>query len=333
MDPELKIHRQPDESFVIHLGGDWKLENKLPDTGEVQKQLESGPKAARVSFETQSLAGWDSGLLIFLIKIIDHCARKNINVDKGGLPQGVQRLFDLATAVPERMGARREVEREAFFARVGESALVFWHSTKEMLAFIGEATIAFGMLLTGRAKFRSHDLFLTIQECGAAALPIVSLISVLVGLILAFVGAIQLRMFGAQIYVADAVGIGMVRVMGAIMTGIIMAGRTGAAFAAQLGTMQTNEEIDALQTLGISPMEFLVLPRMLALMLMMPLLCIYADLMGILGGYIVGVGMLDISSMQYYNQTKAAVSLTNISIGLVHSAVFGVLVALSGCLR
>jgi len=333
MDPELKIYRQTGDSFVIHLIGDWKLENKLPDSSEMQKQVESGGRVVRVSFDTHNLTGWDSGLLIFLIKTIDHCARKNINVDKGGLPQGVQRLFDLATAVPERMGARREIERVKLFARAGESAIVFWHSTKEMLAFIGEATIAFVRMLTGRAKFRSHDLFLTIQECGAAALPIVSLISVLVGLILAFVGAIQLRMFGAQIYVADAVGIGMVRVMGAIMTGIIMAGRTGAAFAAQLGTMQTNEEIDALQTLGISPMEFLVLPRMIALMLMMPLLCIYADLMGILGGYIVGVGMLDISSMQYYNQTKAAVSLTNISIGLVHSVVFGVLVALSGCLR
>jgi len=333
MNPELKILRQPAGSFVIHLTGDWKLENKLPDTGEVQKQLESGPKEVRVFFDTQSLTGWDSGLLIFLIKIIDHCAKKNINVDKGGLPQGVQRLFDLATAVPERKGARKEAKSVSFLATVGEAAIVFWHSTKEMLAFIGEATVAFVKLLIGKAKFRSHDLFLTIQECGAAALPIVSLISVLVGLILAFVGAIQLRMFGAQLYVADAVGIGMVRVMGAIMTGIIMAGRTGAAFAAQLGTMQTNEEIDALQTLGISPMEFLVLPRMLALMLMMPLLCVYADLMGILGGFIVGVGMLDITPMQYYNQTKAAVSITNLSIGLVHSAVFGVLVALSGCLR
>jgi phospholipid/cholesterol/gamma-HCH transport system permease protein len=202
-----------------------------------------------------------------------------------------------------------------------------------MLAFIGEATIAFVRMLAGKAKFRPHDLFITIQESGAQALPIVSLISVLVGLILAFVGAIQLRMFGAQIYVADIVGIAMVRVMGAIMTGIIMAGRTGAAFAAQLGTMQTNEEIDALRTLGISPMEFLVLPRMLALMLMMPLLCVYADLMGIFGGFIVGVGMLDITPMQYYMQTKSAVSLTNLSIGLFHSAVFGVLVALSGCLR
>jgi phospholipid/cholesterol/gamma-HCH transport system permease protein len=140
-------------------------------------------------------------------------------------------------------------------------------------------------------------------------------------------------MFGAQIYVANLVGIAMVRVMGAVMTGIIMAGRTGAAFAAQLGTMQVNEELDALETLGISPMEFLVLPRMLALCIMMPLLCLYADLMGVLGGLIVGVGMLDISAVQYYKQTQAAIGLNNLVIGLFHSAVFGILVALSGCLR
>ena len=121
--------------------------------------------------------------------------------------------------------------------------------------------------------------------------------------------------------------------MGAIMTGIIMAGRTGAAYAAQLGTMQVNEEIDAMKTLGVTPMEFLVLPRMLALAAMMPLLCIYADIMGILGGMIVGVAMLDLNPIVYLNQTKAALNLTNVWIGLFHSAVFGVLVALSGCLR
>jgi phospholipid/cholesterol/gamma-HCH transport system permease protein len=202
-----------------------------------------------------------------------------------------------------------------------------------MLEFIGEASVAFGKLLIGKARFRRSDLFLIIQQCGAQALPIVSLISLLVGLILGFVGAIQLEMFGAEIYVASIVGIAMVRVMGAIMTGIIMAGRTGAAFAAELGTMTVNEEIDALTTMGISPMEFLVLPRMLALMLMMPLLCLYADLMGILGGFIVGVGMLDLSAVEYYNMTKASVGLNNLWIGLFHSAVFGVLVALSGCLR
>jgi len=319
--------------LLIHISGDWKLENKLPQVSLVQQQVESDTKVQKIIFDAQELQSWDSGLLTFLIQVIDYCTQNNISVDREGLPQGVRRLLDLASTVPERKGARREAKRVPILARVGESAIMFWRSAKEMLAFIGEAAIAFVKMLAGRAKFRPHDLFLTIQESGVQALPIVSLITVLVGLILAFVGAIQLRMFGAQLYVADIVGIAMVRVMGAIMTGIIMAGRTGAAFAAQLGTMQTNEEIDALRTLGISPMEFLVLPRMLALMLMMPLLCVYADLMGILGGVIVGVGMLGITPMQYYNETKAAVSLTNILIGLFHSTVFGVLVALSGCLR
>jgi phospholipid/cholesterol/gamma-HCH transport system permease protein len=223
--------------------------------------------------------------------------------------------------------------RASFLARIGESAISFVQSANEMLAFIGEAFVVFAKLLVGKARFRRSDFFLVIQECGAQALPIVSLISILVGLILAFVGAVQLMMFGAQIYVANLVGIAMVRVMGAVMTGIIMAGRTGASFAAQLGTMQVNEELDALTTLGISPMEYLVLPRMLALCLMMPLLCLYADLMSILGGMIVGVGMLDLNPVTYFNQTRAAVSLSDFFIGLFHSAVFGVLVALAGCLR
>jgi len=198
---------------------------------------------------------------------------------------------------------------------------------------VGEAFVALGRFLVGKATFRRSDLVLLLQECGAQALPIVSLICVLVGLILAFVGAIQLKMFGAQIFVADVVGIGMVRVMGAIMTGIIMAGRTGAAFAAQLGTMQVNEEIDALKTLGISPIEFLVLPRMIALIIMMPLLCLYADFMGILGGLVVAMGMLDLNATEYLNRTREALTLTTVAIGVFHSAVFGVLVALSGCLR
>jgi phospholipid/cholesterol/gamma-HCH transport system permease protein len=331
--PEITFHRPSGDTLLVVLAGEWKLREKLPSPEEVKKQIEASTSIRRIFFGAESLTGWDSGLLTFLIQVIDYGSKNSINIDKKGLPEGVQRLLDLVSAVPERKGARREAKRVSCLAKVGESATIFWRSAEEMVAFIGEAAIAFVKMLTGRAKFRPHDLFLTIQESGAQALPIVSLITVLVGLILAFVGAIQLRMFGAQIYVADIVGIAMVRVMGAIMTGIIMAGRTGAAFAAQLGTMQANEEIDALKTLGISPMEFLVLPRMLALMLMMPLLCVYADLMGILGGVIVGVGMLGITPMQYYNETKAAVNLTNILIGLFHSAVFGVLVALSGCLR
>ena len=245
----------------------------------------------------------------------------------------MRRLLELAYAVPEREGASRDDGREPWLARVGKAAVAARAEAREQLTFVGEACIAFARFATGRASFRRSDLWLLIQDCGANALPIVTLISALVGLILAFVGAVQLKTFGAQIYVADLVGVGMARQMGAIMTGIIMAGRTGASFAAQLGTMTVNEEIDALRTLGVSPMQFLVVPRMLALMLMMPLLCLYSILMGILGGAVVGVGMLDISLIEYYERTAQAISLTQFALGLLCAFVFGVLVALAGCLR
>jgi phospholipid/cholesterol/gamma-HCH transport system permease protein len=239
----------------------------------------------------------------------------------------------LAAAVPEKKDARKTKGRVPFLALVGNDAVEFFKSAGDLLAFIGESVIAFMNLLRGKAQYRKNDLLLIIESCGAQALPIVGLISFLVGSILAFIGAIQLRLFAAEIYVANGVGIAMVRLMAAIMTGIVMAGRTGGAFAAQLGTMQVNQEIDALKTLGISPMEFLVLPRMLALALMMPLLCLYANVMGILGGMVVGVFMLDLSVIQYYNQTVNSVDLWNLGIGLFSGIVFGIIVALSGCMR
>jgi phospholipid/cholesterol/gamma-HCH transport system permease protein len=202
-----------------------------------------------------------------------------------------------------------------------------------MITFLGEASIAFARLVVGRARFNRSDLVLTLQEVGAQALPIVSLISFLVGVILAFLGSVQLLQFGAQIYVAPLVGIGMARDMAAMMVGIILAGRTGAAFAAQLGTMQVNEEIDALTTFGFDPMEFLVLPRMLALVLMTPLLCLYADLLGILGGAFVGVMFLDLPTVTYFQATQEGVHLIDFGGGLFKAAVYGVLVAIAGCLR
>ena len=321
------------DSLLIRLFGEWKLGNALPSAERFKERLLGSPAARNVSFDTGGLTGWDSGLLTFLVKVMAVCAEAGVAMESAGLPSGAQRLLALATAVPERKGARRGEAKTSFLDQLGGSALAFGKGIHEMTSFIGEACIAFARLAAGKARFRSSELFLIMQECGAQALPIVSLISVLVGLILAFIGAIQLKMFGAQIYVASLVGIGMVRVLAAIMTGIIMAGRTGAAFAAQLGTMQVNEEIDALKTLGISPMEFLVLPRMLALFLMMPLLSLYADLMGVLGGLVIGVGMLDLNFTEYYNMTKASVHLADLWVGLFSAAVFGVLIAVAGCLR
>ena len=330
---KISFSRSSEDTLVVRLAGSWKITQALPSADEVRVQLESSSGIEQITFDTQELTDWDSGLLTFLIKVIEQCSQNNIQADTQGLPQGVQRLIELATAVPEKEDARKTVEHKPFLEQIGDDVIDFVQSNGEIMAFLGEAFVATTKMLTGKARFRPIDLGLFLQENGARALPIVSLVSALVGLILAFVGIIQLKLFGAQIYVADLVGISMVRFMGAIMTGIIMAGRTGAAFAAQLGTMEVNEETDALRTLGIAPMEFLVLPRMLALTLMMPLLCLYANLMGILGGAVVAIGFYDINLMIFYRRTIQAVGLNDLGIGLFMSLVFGILVALAGCLR
>ena len=329
----MTITRPSDDTRCLGLSGDWRTGQPIPLSGDMEKQLESEPGVQKITFDTSEIVDWDSSLLTFLMDIHNDCSKNNIAVDTGGLPQGVDKLIALATAVPERKGARKQATRDSLLVRIGAASITQWQAASDLLVFIGEAVVAFLKFLVGKASFRRSDLSLLIQECGINALPIVSLISFLVGLILAFVGAVQLEMFGAQIFVANLVGIAMVRVLGAVMTGIVMSGRTGAAFAAQLGTMQVNEEIDALKTMGVSPMEFLVLPRMMALVLMMPLLCVFADLMGILGGLIVGVGLLDIGLIEYLNQTKAALNLNHFFIGIFQACVFGVLVALAGCLK
>ncbi|MEJ2699755.1 MAG: ABC transporter permease, partial [Desulfuromonadales bacterium] len=197
-----------------------------------------------MAFDSSGLASWDSGLLVFLANLFGACRQAGTSVDPSGLPEGVQKLLGLASPENQRSGVSREEERASFLEKVADRALGGVQGIRATITFIGEATLAFLNMLRGRANFRRLDLLTTLQETGAQAFSIVSLISLLVGMILAFVGAIQLKLFGAQIFVADVVGIGVVRVMGAIMTGLIMAGRTGAAFAAQLGTMQVNEEID-----------------------------------------------------------------------------------------
>jgi phospholipid/cholesterol/gamma-HCH transport system permease protein len=330
---ELHCSRPTADTLLIELSGSWRLQDKVPALTDVEQQIEATPSVQRMTFDTSELTAWDSALVTFLLELMAFGAHRQIVVDQEGLPEGLRRLLHLATAVPERQGARREAIREPFLDRVGQETLALIESVGDLLGFVGEAVLALGQFLRGRARFRPVELIMLFQECGAQALPIVSLISFLVGAILAFIGAVQLAMFGAQIYVANLVGMAMTLEMGAMMTAIIMAGRTGAAFAARLGTMTVNEEIDALTTLGLSPMEFLVVPRMLALVTMMPLLTLYADLMGILGGALIGVTVLQISPTEYFHQTRAALTLTACAQGLIKSGVYGMLVALAGCLR
>jgi phospholipid/cholesterol/gamma-HCH transport system permease protein len=330
---EMSFSRPTDDTLLVRLAGDWIIGEEIPSVEEVQKQADSGPPVQRIAFDTNDLGRWDSGLITFLVKLFDQFSQRQIDTDREGLPEGVRRLLDLAAAVPEKKDAHKEALREPLLVQVGKASMDIARHAGALVTFLGESTIAFGKFFVGKAKFRRSDLWLTIQQCGIDALPIVTLISFLVGLILAFVGAIQLAMFGAQIFIANLVGIAMAREMAAIMTGIIMAGRTGAAFAAQIGTMQVNEEVDALITMGVAPMEYLVLPRMLALIVMMPLLCIYANLVGILGGLVVGAGMFDISFIKYMEQTRLALNLTHFGLGIFKSAIFGVLVAIAGCLQ
>jgi len=322
-----------DDAAIVRLSGRWKTGPQLPSASELSGHLDQTPATRRLSFDTQGLTEWDTGLLSFLNSVMRECSARKIDVDRSGLAAGVRRLLDLAMAVPEKKDAHRSTKSESFLSRVGSETIAFIQSAGEMVAFVGAACTALGRLLLRRAGFRTDEFKLLVQESGAQALPIVSLISFLVGLILAFIGILQLKLFGAQIYVADLVGIAMVREMGAIMTGIIIAGRTGAAFAAQLGTMQVNEEIDALTTLGISPMAFLVLPRMVSLTLMMPLLCLYANFMGILGGMMVAAGLYGIKPVSYFQRTAEAVGLNDLAIGLFMSIVFGILISLAGCMR
>lgn len=321
-----------DSTLNVQLCGVWQLRSGVPPATLVERELETG-RARSVTFDAGKLGSWDSSVLIFLVQLSELCRQRQIPMDRAGLPAGVQKLLALAEAVPERKGARRELTEASVLERIGTTAIGVAGSLTEMLSFLGEMTISSVRLFGMKARYRASDLFLLIQQCGAQALPIVTLISFLVGVILAFVGAVQLKQFGAQIYVADLVGIAMMREMGAMMTGIIMAGRTGAAFAAQLGTMKVTQEVDALTTAGFSPLEFLVLPRVIALILMMPLLCLYSDFVGVLGGAVIGVGMLDLSWITYFQETVNAITLTDILGGVFKSSIYGVLIALSGCLR
>jgi len=320
------------KTLLIKLSGDWHISAGLLSETDISAQLCNHPDIAKIYFSVAPALKWDSGLIAFLLKLMRECCHKNIQVDTGGLPHEAQKLLTLAIKEPEALILPNKVPK-LFFEKVGIKFLQMVSQLGFELDFIGDIAVSFYRLITGKCFFRWEDFCQLIKRCGVDTLLLVSLISLLVGMILAFVGSIQLKMFGAQIFVADIVGIAMVRVLSAVMTGIIVSGRIGASFAAELGMMQANEEIDALKTLGVSPVEFLVVPRVLALVLMMPILTVYADLMAILGGFLIGVWMLHLNPVEYLINTQHAVHINYVWIGLIHSFAFGVIIAVGGCLR
>jgi phospholipid/cholesterol/gamma-HCH transport system permease protein len=324
----------PDEgTLLVCLSGPWSLKRDVPSPESVTNELHHDQSVQRISFDTARLSQWDSGLVAFLVRTSEICRTLGIEQNRQGLPSGLRRLLELAEAVPEKKGARRSAGTARILERLGDTTIGYGLSVREFMSFLGDLSVAFARFAMGRARYRRTDLLEAVRDCGANAVGIVSLIAFLVGVILAFMGAVQLSQFGASIYVADLVCIGMTRDMGAIMTAIIMSGRTGAAFAAKLGTMRVTQEIDALTTMGISPIEFLVLPRVLALVVMMPLLCVFADLLGVAGGMFVGIGILDLSARNYIQETISTLTLTNFFGGLFKATAYGLLIAIAGCLR
>lgn len=333
MPMQLVAERKTPDVLLAHLSGDWRQMSMSAELEALRHALSHPPPVKVLEFDTAGLTGWDSRFVASIGECVEMASGRHIDVRCEGLPQGVRRLLRLAQVLPGKEDVHRVVVKERFLRRLGERTLVGWEGTVGLFTFLGQNLLALGKLLRGRAQFRWADAFLVMEQTGPQALGIVALINFLVGLILAFIGALELAKFGATIYVAELVGIATVREMAPIMTGIILCGRTGAAFAAQLGTMKVNEEISALQTFGVSPMEFLILPRMLALMLMMPFLVVFADVIGIAGGYVVSVSMLDISSTVYLSRTAQAIELKSFLLGLVKGSFFGFLVAYTGCLR
>jgi len=313
----------------VTFGGEWQIQAALPDPADAVRELDAR-RPTRVLMDAQALGAWDSGLLLYAGAMDRAATDKGIPVDYSALPPGLRRLLHLLASAPERKETTKDEVQTLLLERIGRVTLAAREKVHNSVEYLGLILIALGRFLRGRATYRGVDLLNAVQQAGLEALGVVGLINVLLGMILAFVGATQLQQFGATVYVADLVGIAMVRDMSALMTGIVMAGRSGASYAASIGTMQTNQEIDALTTLGISPIEYLVTPRIVALVLMMPLLTLYGDFIAMLGGAFVGVTLLDFTALGYYQQTVGAVKLEHLLGGLFKAVTYGFIVAATG---
>jgi phospholipid/cholesterol/gamma-HCH transport system permease protein len=329
--------RVADGVLEIAVGGHWRLTQPHPDWHDVAAAALHAqpagfrPVAVRV-VAAPDLGEWDSALPLLLRAARRGAEAAGARFETAGLPAAAVELERLlAGGTPP--GEAEPAPATDLFTVVGNLTHGLAAEARGFTHLVGECSYSAGRFLRGQAQFRWRDCLLEMQLCGGQALPIVGVIAVLTGVILAYQAAAQLRQFGADIFVADMVGIAMVREMGPLMTAIVLAGRTGAAFAATLGSMKANEEVDALQTLGVSPVDFLVMPRLLALFAMLPLLVLFANALGILGGLLIALTTLDIPANLYWTETKSFVDLSDLFTGLVKAATYGALIGLAGCQR
>ena len=318
-----------DNKVTITLRGDYILQSGTPSPSQFIADLQK-ENITNVTFNAKELGAWDSSLVVFLFYLAKLGKAADVDIDLKTLPKNLERLVILALKVDRKPESKR-ASKLPFLESLGEHTLIILDASSKSLRFLKDICKSFVRFCKSKAIMRKVDFLFALEDCTYKAVGIVSLVSFMVGLILAFVGAIQLKAFGAQIYVASLVAIGMLRIMGAIMMGIIMAGRTGASYAATIGTMQVNEEIDALKTMGIPTSDFLVIPRITSLIIAMPFLTVLADIMGILGGAAVGITILGISPQEYWQYTYDALAFNDFFVGLFYSIVYGFIIAACGC--
>jgi len=324
--PSLRV-QQDGGVLSLFLEGDWIWRQPQPALLPLHQAL--ARPVTEVCCHAEGVGRWDSTLLALLLRLRRQCQELQIPFRAESLPPDLKQL--LANVPDTQPPAAPAVARVTLVEELGLSALSSFKSVYDALYFTGECAQALVRACVVPKAVRWPECRLLMQECGPASLGIVGLISFLTGCILAWQGALQLRQFGAEIYVADLVGVALVREMGPIMVAIVLAGRIGAAFAAHLACMEVSEEVDALRTWGFSPIQFLVLPRLVALTCMMPLLVLYADLLGILGGLVIGVGFLELPKSAFIHETWEALRLGDFRVGLLKSLVFGAGVAAIGC--
>jgi phospholipid/cholesterol/gamma-HCH transport system permease protein len=316
---------QQGSGWTLQLAGDWR--------GAAAVALSPPPLAlgaGAVTVDARSLAAWDGGLAAALRDQLAPLARRGVALHLGSLPHGVRSVLEIALPAPGAAPVVAPAPPRGL-AAVGEWVLAAAADALTTAAFIGEVLLALLRLLRGKSDMRGSDLLRQIDQTGPLSIPIVSLTCFLVGLLLAYMGGAQLDKLGAQAYIADIVTVGMVREMGALMTGVILSGRVGAAYAAQLATMKAGEEIDALRALGVDPIDHLVLPRLLALVLVAPLLMAYASIVGVLAGLPAATLVYAVPASEYLHKCQAALTWTHIWVGAFKCTLYAALVALAGC--
>ncbi len=319
-------------SLLLKLSGNWCIECHLPTVDSVSKALADHPDIVTLKLDTEAINNYDSGLVIWLLKLEKLCDARKITLDTTSLPKGVQHLLRLSKEIPPH-GIVHTPEDKTLLGRLGFATVKIWHRAWELIDLIGAAVLGSGRFLIGRSIFLRRDILLFIQDNGPDAMLIVGVMAFLMGITLALISTMQLEKFGTEIYIANIEVVGILREIGVLMTGVIMAGRTSAAYAAEIGSMKADGEIDALHTLAISGIDFLVMPRIIASVITLPLLVILTDVLGNLGGLFFTTTFLDITYLEYITQAREAFELKDFFIGIGKGVLFGYLIAIAGCLR